>query len=46
MSPIPPFTPDGFLPPGDYAATLTEIRGSSLVLGPGAPAEWPNWDAS
>jgi hypothetical protein len=38
----PPFTADGMLPPGDYELTLTELRGSTLVIGPGA--DYPNWD--
>ncbi|MCA9291774.1 MAG: hypothetical protein KDA25_11650 [Phycisphaerales bacterium] len=45
MSPIPPFTDAGLLPPGDYEVTFGALRGSVLVLGPGDPAEWPHWDA-
>jgi len=45
MAVIPPFRPNGLLPPGDYAVTFEELRKSILVLGPGDPSEWPNWDA-
>ena len=45
MSPIPPFTAAaGLLPPGDFEVTLEELRASILVLGPGDPSEWPDWD--
>lgn len=43
MLPLPRFTPDGLLPPGDYVLTIDEIRESMLVLGP--REEHPNWDA-
>ncbi len=46
MSKLPPFTPDGVLPPGDYLLTLDELRTSMLVLGPGEPRQCPTWDAS
>jgi hypothetical protein len=46
MSRLPPFTPDGALPPGDYLLTLDELRTSMLVLGPGEPKQCPTWDAS
>ena len=42
MTKLPPFTGNGTLPPGDYALTLTELRDSVLVVGPGAA--YPNWD--
>ena len=45
VSPIPPFTEAGLLPPGDFEVTFDELRASVLVLGPGEPAEWPDWDA-
>jgi len=41
---IPPFDPDGLLPPGDYEISLDELRLSPLVLGPGDPDEFPAWD--
>lgn len=41
MCVIPPFTPDGLLPAGDYEVTFPELRRSILAQGPqGAP----NWD--
>ncbi|MBL8886401.1 MAG: hypothetical protein JNK16_07045 [Phycisphaerales bacterium] len=43
---LPTFTPDGVLPPGDYALSLEQLRESILVLGPGAPKDHPVWDAS
>lgn len=45
MPVIPPFTPDGQLPAGDYEVTFAELRQSVLVLGPGDPREYPSWDA-
>lgn len=45
MTVIPPFTPDGLLPAGDYEVTFAELRHSVLVLGPGDPRECPSWDA-
>lgn len=45
MPVIPPFTPDGLLPAGDYEVTFAELRQSLLVLGPGNPREYPYWDA-
>lgn len=45
MPVIPPFTPDGLLPAGDYEVTFAELRQSVLVLGPGDPREYPSWDA-
>lgn len=44
MSVLPPFTAEGVLPPGDYELTLTQLRSSSLVLGPGDPKDYPDWD--
>ena len=38
------FTQDGFLPPGDYEATLDEIRASILVVGDDASRS-ETWDA-
>jgi hypothetical protein len=40
---IPQFAANGMLPPGDYEATLEELRQSTLVLGP--PSRSPHWDA-
>src|ERR1035441_5067908 len=45
MAVIPPFDPDGLLPPGDYEVSLDELRQSSLVLGPNNPREYPSWDS-
>lgn len=42
---IPPFQPDGLLPPGDYEASFAELRQSLLVLGPGGANMSPAWDA-
>src|ERR1700683_1994784 len=44
MAVIPPFEPDGLLPPGDYEVSFDELRRSPLVLGPHDPAEYPSWD--
>jgi len=44
MAPLPPFTPDGLLPPADYEFTLDELRRSLIVVGPGAG--YPNWDVA
>ncbi len=46
MPGLPPFTPDGVLPPGDYPLTLDQLRESMLVLGPGEPKDHPVWDAA
>lgn len=43
---LPPFNEDGVLPPGDYVLTLAELRASELVLGFGAPQDYPTWDAA
>ncbi|MFP4105919.1 MAG: DUF6932 family protein [Phycisphaerae bacterium] len=34
MKPLPPFTAEGLLPPGDYELTLDQLRESALVGGP------------
>lgn len=39
---LPPFTPDGTLPPGEYAITLDELEASVLVAG---PPDQPLWNA-
>ncbi len=39
---LPPFTPDGVLPAGDYPMTLQQLRVSRLVTGDGV--ESPTWD--
>lgn len=46
MPPLPRFTADGVLPPGEYVLTLQELRESELVLGFGDPREHPTWDAA
>lgn len=46
MAVIPPFAADGLLPPGEYEVSFEELRQSRLVLGPGDPSEWPDWDAA
>jgi len=46
MHPLPGFTPDGVLPPGEYTMTLDELEESILVLGPGQPRDHPVWDAA
>lgn len=40
--PLPAFTDDGVLPPGDYALTLAELAASPLVTG--FPDAAPSWD--
>jgi hypothetical protein len=45
MATIPPFDPDGLLPPGDYEVSLDELRRSILVSGPGDPSAYPSWDS-
>ena len=42
MLPLPAFTADGLLPPGDYELSLDELRASTLVTGAGL--ESPTWD--
>src|ERR1035441_8708607 len=44
MATIPPFDPDGLLPPSDYELSLDELRTSILVFGPGDPNTYPSWD--
>ena len=39
---LPPFTPEGLLPSGDYTLSLAELAGSMLVGGP--PGHGPTWD--
>ena len=46
MLTLPDFTPEGVLPPGDYAMTLDELEESILVLGPGPPKDHLVWDAA
>lgn len=43
---LPNFTPDGLLPPGDYRLTLEQLEESTLVLGPGPPRGYPEWDGA
>lgn len=42
MIKLPGFSSDGLLPPGDYEMTLSQLRASMLVSGPGPSA--PHWD--
>ena len=42
---IPGFDSDGLLAPGDYDATLEELRQSVLVQGPPDRLKYPTWDA-
>jgi len=44
MPVIPPFEPDGLLPPGDYEVSFDELRQSLLVLGPRDPKGHSSWD--
>jgi len=44
VSTIPPFDPEGLLPPGDYELTLDELRASILVVGPSDANVYPSWD--
>ena len=46
MATLPPFTTEGLLPPGDYPQTFAELRASMLVISPGDPVRYPNWDSS
>ena len=46
MPVIPPFEPDGLLPPGDFEVSFDELRASVLVLAPNVPAENSSWDLS
>lgn len=45
MGPLPEFTSDGMLPPGDYEVSLNELRESILVVGPADVDAYPTWDA-
>ena len=45
MAVIPPFGPDGLLPPGDYEVSFDEVLQSLLVQGPRDRNEHPSWDA-
>lgn len=42
---IPPFQPDGLLPPGDYEVSFEELRRSVLVTGPQRAEPTSAWDA-
>ena len=42
--PLPPFTADGLLPPGDYALSLSELRESLLVRGEAGLGAGQTWD--
>lgn len=42
---LPLLDESGCLPPGDDRLTFAELRESVPVLGPGGPAQWPDWDA-
>ncbi|MBM3269129.1 MAG: hypothetical protein FJZ01_15930 [Candidatus Sericytochromatia bacterium] len=42
--PLPSFTLDGVLPPGDYVLTFSDLRASLLVSGPGSGQN--PWDAT
>jgi hypothetical protein len=43
--PLPAFTDDGLLPPGDYSLTLADLEKSILVRGPKGKKAMPGWDA-
>jgi hypothetical protein len=42
---IPPFQPDGLLPPGDYEVSFKELRRSSLIDGPPGDPDKGAWDS-
>jgi hypothetical protein len=44
MRPLPDFTPEGLLPPGDFQLTINALRESMLVRGPADRARNPHWD--
>jgi hypothetical protein len=44
MTTIPPFDPDGLLPPNDYELSFDELRASMLVTGPSGGGTCPSWD--
>jgi hypothetical protein len=46
MDTLPPFTEEGVLSPSDYSLTLEELAVSMLVVGPGDPLHYPNWDSA
>jgi len=46
VSIIPPFQPDGLLPPGEYEVSFAELRQSVLVVGPAESSKSPTWDAN
>jgi hypothetical protein len=46
MPVIPPFGPDGLLPPGEYEVSFEELRSSVLVFGTCAATEHSSWDMS
>jgi len=46
MSAIPPFDPDGLLPPGDYEVSFDELRNSVLVRGNVVGADQSGWDSA
>jgi hypothetical protein len=41
---IPPFNPDGLLPPGEYEVSFDELRSSILVDGPTDSSGSTSWD--
>ena len=41
---LPGFTPEGFLPAGDYELTFAQLPESLLVVGPDDKEAYPNWD--
>ena len=41
---IPPFGPDGLLPPGDFELSFDELRQSPLVTGPDNQGARSTWD--
>jgi hypothetical protein len=41
---IPPFQPDGLLPPGDYEVSFEELRSSVLVGGSSGSPDQGTWD--
>lgn len=45
MPALPPFTPEGTLPSGDYPMTLAALRESSLVIGRNEPGWSSSWNA-
>jgi len=43
---VPSFNDEGLLPPQDFELTLEELKQSKLVVGPGDPAAYPNWEST